>query len=552
MKFFAISSLLLAFLQVRQTPSGIIEGVVTRTDGRTPLSGVLVEIEEGFPSSRLGMPFSAETTTDGGGRFIIRNVPAGEFTLTASLDGYLGRVAGKAGELSHATVFLNAGQRVRVALELTAISTIRGRVSDGEDRPAASVNVEILQQQSDDLGNRSWSQVSDSYTNDNGEYQIRLVPPGTYYVRTKNYADLEAKAAYFPGTADPDAALPITVPEGVQVLADIRIPQTDDTATFKVSGRLVHSFTGFDPGDPSLPPGLSLIRRDRTSLENDVISGRADAATGRFEIPRVPPGAYDLLATINVGGDYYEAQVPVDVRDRDIEDVTVNVSRGMDVRAHLVVDGDPQDFVFVRTYGIPAPGNEAAGIRVTLRGKDLRVGPHWSVDEEGTEITFLHVPDGTYAVSVGIEPLRARLNPDFYVDDVRVAGRSVYDSGLRVGLDPVDSVEIVIGTRGGSIEGTIPQKGKTAAIVILIPDTFRRNNPALYKREIVRSSDEKFRLEGIAPGNYRIFAVPDTGESLPFRSPGFAARYESRALPVTIQKGATVGATQVPLLSLDR
>src|SRR4030095_9986567 len=123
---------------------------------------------------------------------------------------------------------------------------------------------------------------------------------------------------------------------------------------------------------------------------------------------------YDLLATIKVGQDYYSAQVPVDVRDRDIDDVTVNVSRGVDVRAHLVVDGDPQDFVFVRTYGIPALGSEAAAIRVTLGGKDLRVSPNWSVDEQGTGITFLHVPDGTYAVSVGIEPLRARLNPDFY------------------------------------------------------------------------------------------------------------------------------------------
>ena len=79
MKALSIAAIILAFLQVSQTPMGIIEGVVTRKDGTTGLSGIRIEIEEGFPSARLGRPFGAETTTDRGGRFTVRDVPAGEF-----------------------------------------------------------------------------------------------------------------------------------------------------------------------------------------------------------------------------------------------------------------------------------------------------------------------------------------------------------------------------------------------------------------------------------------------------------------------------------------
>jgi hypothetical protein len=361
------------------------------------------------------------------------------------------------------------------------------------------------------------------------------------------------EAVYFPGTPNPDVAAAIVAREGVEVIADIRMPRPE-TATFKVSGKLL--YPPFE-GDKVWVAGVSLLRRDRWSLQESSFSGDVDEATGRFEVLGVPPGSFDLLATIELARrNRYYSRVPIDVRDHDIEDLAVPVSSGVDVKAHIVVDGDRQEFAFSGPpSGVPVGDDalrrrRATNILARLIGKDFRFDPKSFVDEGGREITFPSVPDGTYEISVDIERGDVPLSPDSYVDDVRVAGRSVYDSGIRVGLDPVDSVEVVIGTRGGSIEGTIPRKGKTGAVVILIPDSFRRSNPGLYKRELVAASDEKggFRIRGIAPGNYKIFAVPGSGESLPFRSPEFAARYESRAVPVVVQKEATVGEIQVPLL----
>jgi len=66
------------------------------------------------------------------------------------------------------------------------------------------------------------------------------------------------------------------------------------------------------------------------------------------------------------------------------------------------------------------------------------------------------------------------------------------------------------------------------------------------------TSNGPFRIEGVAPGNYKLFAVPKPNESVPFRSSEFIARHEFRALSVVVQKGKTSGGLQVPYLSLDK
>ena len=59
-------------------------------------------------------------------------------------------------------------------------------------------------------------------------------------------------------------------------------------------------------------------------------------------------------------------------------------------------------------------------------------------------------------------------------------------------------------------------------------------------------------MNGIAPGNYKIFAVPYLNETVPYRSPEFIARHESRAVSVTVQKGTTVEGVSAPYLALGR
>jgi hypothetical protein len=86
-----------------------------------------------------------------------------------------------------------------------------------------------------------------------------------------------------------------------------------------------------------------------------------------------------------------------------------------------------------------------------------------------------------------------------------------------------------------------------------VPDVSRRNIASLYRRLGIPSTDStvSFRLRGIAPGEYKLFAVPDNDDvegDLPFRDPAFIAQHEARALNITVQKGATVTGARVPFL----
>ena len=162
------------------------------------------------------------------------------------------------------------------------------------------------------------------------------------------------------------------------------------------------------------------------------------------------------------------------------------------------------------------------------------------LNDNGTSFTFPDIPEGDYEIRASIIPDGRPPRADLYIADIRAGGRSVFDTGFQVGLDAVDSMEIVLGTEGGSIKGRIQFRATTQLVaVVVVPESFLAANAALYRIGYFRPDDE-FKLTGIAPGNYKVFAVPYFNKTLPYRDPEFAAQNDRRAIPVTIQKGTTI------------
>jgi hypothetical protein len=174
------------------------------------------------------------------------------------------------------------------------------------------------------------------------------------------------------------------------------------------------------------------------------------------------------------------------------------------------------------------------------------------INADGRSFSVQDVPEGDYELKATIEPYDQPAGNDPYIADVRVEGRSVFDTGFRVGVDPVDSLEVIVGTHGGSIQGRITGSlSPLPAALILVPEFFHRSNASLY-RVIDLPGNAEFKMNGIAPGTYKLFAVPYLNETVPYRSPEFIARYESRAVSVTVQKGTTLEGIKAPFLSLGR
>jgi hypothetical protein len=244
-----------------------------------------------------------------------------------------------------------------------------------------------------------------------------------------------------------------------------------------------------------------------------------------------------------------------EVRDRNVENLSLTLQPGMDIKGRLVIDGNSQDLQLSRTSNRSRVGN----VGIVLRRKDGLFSTSLIppvIENDGTFFSFHEVPLGDYEFTVSFVADGRAPNPDWYVADIRASGRSVYDTGFQVGADPVDSMEIVVGTNGGVIEGTIPDmRAPRSAVLILVPDTFRRGNIYLYRVRVIPANpngNNAFQLRGLAPGNYKIFAVPAPNGSMPpYRSTEFLSQHDPRALSITIRKGMTTGGVQVPLLSLN-
>jgi hypothetical protein len=468
------------------------------------------------------------------------------------------------------------GQRVQVrGLVLIPASTIRGRILDKDGRGMADVPVEVLRLTIDEQGHQVWMPMPGPMnpitrrslpsvrTDARGEYQHSFLGPGEYYVRTiLDSLGPVPIALYYPETTQGGAAKPIILGEGAEMVADIRIGSAIQSDTHKISGRAIQSLDD----TVQVFPSLTLVERksggpaESSALPAGIARSFVDDGSGKFEFADIRPGNYELFASAIVDGREYSSKVPIEVRDRDIEDLVLPLHPAIEIKGRLVIDGDLRGIEFstgLPRYGVPErdPARSRAGdIRIVLNRKDglfFGVKPEPVLDETGTSFTFRGVPEGDYEILASIVADGRPPSPDLYVADIRADSRSVFDSGLQVGRDPVGSVEVIVGTRGGSIEGVVQGRTNLPAALILAPEASRRNNAALY-RVIYIPRNGAFRLSGIVPGNYKIFAVPYLNEPIPHRSPEFLGRHESGALSVTVQKGTSISGLRVPFLSLGR
>jgi hypothetical protein len=350
----------------------------------------------------------------------------------------------------------------------------------------------------------------------------------------------------------------VFLPEGFESIANIRIGSAINAKGFKISGKVVQptgtvrspfvrlALTEFDPDGP-------IDDSPATSVQNSL---RANDDSGDFEFQGIRPGDYELSANVGINGISNTANAAIVIRDSDVVGVELAVRPPFVVNGSLVIDGEPQDVQFAG--GFPT-GEQVPLVELALDPVNGRLtngrGFHAGVDDTGKNFSF-RIPEGDYKISARLLTDGKPSGQNLYIEDIRAGSQSVIDIDLRVGIDPVGSIEVVIGTKGGTIAGEIAGNGynlngyNLPAMLVLIPEKSTSSNTS--PSSITLVSDGHFQVSGIAPGNYKLFGVPFANEPLPYGSPDFFDRYKSRALGVTVQKGVTSGGLKVPLLSLDK
>jgi uncharacterized membrane protein len=207
---------------------GSISGQVTDAENGSGLSGA--QVTDG----------TRTTTTDAAGQYAIAGVPAGDYEVTASKEGY---------ESSSMTVNVLSGSSAVANLSLTAAilpGSITGSVTDAEDGlPIAGATVS-------DGARTTTTDVAGGYT-------IADVPPGTCQVTA-------SKSGY------ESASSTATVVSGDDALADFSLTEVSDTGS--ITGRVT------DAENRSPIAGATVSDGTRTTTTD---------AFGKYVIASVPP-----------------------------------------------------------------------------------------------------------------------------------------------------------------------------------------------------------------------------------------------------------------------
>jgi hypothetical protein len=534
-----------ALCQAPQTPAGtgVIEGVITRGETTQPIPNAYVAIS-------AGNELYFETTTDGNGRYILRDLPGATFRLEVTAEGYLDikRV------MTHEQIRLDANQRLRHNLTMTAAAAISGRVLDDNREPLPDREVQVLQLGSTTQGQPEWRTIKTVTTNEKGEYRAVGLAPGEYYVRTvrKPSPDSLPAMTFFPGTTDARSAAKVIVLEG-----------DEGNATFSVSSARTFSIGGTISGLDSraraaavrlfVVPQDSRIPRDNGSLSR-ISNGDAVVRSESFQLKGLLPGVYDLFV---VQTPDRVAKVPLEIRDADIQDLRITLEAGVNVTGRIKIAGDEAnpaalemrepDGEITFTHGSTV-GHFFLMLRDDFVGRPL-VSKSPVVNARESSFTIPGVTEGVYRLVVPgfVPPGR------FYLADVRQDGRSVFDEGVQVSRRPIDSLEIVLGLDGGAIEATVITEKKTPVFVVLAPQSSRRQNISLYNT-FAADSSLPIRFSAVAPGLYTLFAfeVEKSGVNVPYRNPDFLSLYETQGVSVKVEKGLVAGPLRLPLIGKQR
>jgi hypothetical protein len=511
-----------------------------------------------------------ETITDDRGRFLFRDVGAGQWHLLAELAGYESgspgqrRPNGPAGTL----LLSDGGTLTDVTIEIFRTSGfITGRVTNDLGEPAVDVLVQALTQhpflRSDDrpVLTRYWQRTR---SDDRGIYRLP-VEPGDYAIvvapeaeSAGGQSDDETAIAYPAAAAPVGTAGPslVHVSAGeVRAGVDIRL---DAARPARLSGRL--------EGPPGVAvAGVPVTLRSR-AIDGATLDGKlqaartTSAADGSFELRGVAPGSYELLVfdgprtsagrgnadvvvqdagrTVEPGtstrtrirpatpGPAAWASVPLEVAGRDLDDLAITLARGHSVSGRVVVDaGD----------SLPPPV-VLSRMRISLRAnRDLPVSPLARPNEAGA-FTTAEYPPGRYLLAVS-------LPPGWAVSSASAGGSDLTAKPFDLGSMPIDDVILAVTSHlasiGGQVTGVDGALPKDAAVLVFPADFSRRVGfalPPATAKETTVDRDGRFFVADLPAGEYLVAAVDGAGAAA-WRHPDFLAHLAPGAIRVSAQPG---------------
>jgi protocatechuate 3,4-dioxygenase beta subunit len=509
--------------------SSYIEGVVTRTDGTTPIAGARVVLRKD-QSVRAESDYGTMTSSDG--RFVFKDVATGRYRLLVKQPGYVEAEYGQKRPNRPGSV-LDLSRPLElhdIRIQMTAGSVISGRVYDQNGQPLETVQIQLVQPRYQSDGRIIPLMVSGATTNDLGEYRLYWIAPGTYYVvatvisrnpqtdtaLNEQFAGTESTfvPTFYPNSFDDAHAIPIKVEAGTELRA-IDLTMTRLRAVH-VRGQIIDGLTG-----QPVPGARVSVRLKQEGWANlgsvmSVMSGLA----GDFDLRRVAPGtnSFSVVMTLS-GGRQASNYTDVQVGDRDISDLRLVLQSPTSISGRLLFEnGEPRNGA------------------LSFSDMNGTVGYGAAVMPNG-DFNLVAISPGVFRVSLNGFP------DNFFIRSAVSGSRDVLREGLDTTAGPSEALEIRVASTAGLVQGNVTDDRSNPATgvqVVLIPAADRALRPDLFRNSMTDQLGH-FSIRGVPPGGYKLFAWLDIEPGI-YHDPGFLEPYEKLGASVQVDEGGMVSA----------
>jgi hypothetical protein len=510
------------------TGTAAIVGRVTNLETGGPLRRALIRIT----SPALLSPRTVSTNSDG--RYEVRDLPAGEYSLKAARGGYLTLAYGqRPGELGK-PLQLGEGQTVKaIDFALPRMGVISGRVVDDTGEPIAKVSVWAMQ-----FGRHQGARRlipffvpeeccwlgGHAQTDESGQYSL-VLPPGEFVVmgQSRETWPLESDTtqvlgyppSFYPGVIEPTEAQHIKVGVGQEVgnIDFALVP----ARTSRVSGVVLNA-----AGAPLANESLTLSQEVKGPQGGSIFAPRTaqTGPDGRFSVNNVQAGEYMLVVRLPAATDQpaQEARQAIQVAGIDIDGLVVVTGSGGTVRG-LVASDD----------GTPVSGVDRLSVRArpltwAARSSTLGFSGNGRVNADGTfEVKGVV---GPVVLSIGT------LTGDWTLKNVGLNGRNLADDPIEVRHGEIlNGVQIVLTNRPTHLRGALLDEKKQPAdgtVVVFPEDPSRWREDSRTVRSARPDQHGEFSIKGLPAGKYLI-AAADYVQDGQWYDPDFLAELRPRA-----------------------
>jgi hypothetical protein len=510
--------------------TAMIRGYITAADTGAPLRRALVRaMSQDGRSSGMAL-------TDEQGRFEIKELLAGRYTVNASKAGYVSMSYGQRRPEQPGTVLeiLDAQLVDKMALVLPRGGVITGTILDEFGDPIAGAQVQALRYRYVN-GARRMMSTGGGMTDDRGLFRIYGLNPGDYYISASvrapqqmagpmNVTSTPAEgyaATYFPGTPSPADATRITV-KAMQEASNVNFALIA-TRLSRLSGRVVSS-----SGAPLVQGMVMLSPADRGTIGMMNFGSSTTRGDGTFQMAGVAAGTYDLQIRPRgmPSGDAEFASMRITVGQDDIDNIMIVTSRG--AVAYGVITTDENSPLPFRPEQVTVFARPVEPEVMMVNPGNPKVNEDWTFELNG-------LSDQRMFTASVVD------NRDWTLKAVLHNGIDITDTPIEfVPGRTVEGLQLVFSRKQTELTGRITADRNApetdATVIAFSQDPARWGFATRYVRTARPNQEGRYSLRGLPPHDYLVVAVKDI-EAGQWQDPEFLEAMRAHAVRVSLDDG---------------